>query len=181
MWIGFTPATPDPARIQGGKCSCQAHGPNRAYTSLFFTHSPGSSHCAGHYRAGSHSSGQRGMAFEPARLRVVQNGRSYEMWDLFGEEVRSRQKPPTQETWNKVPPYDAPEVSEAWSEFDVARMTCWRAIDTVREGCRYRVQQGQSRQDCNRCAQRNASAVPGPSPRASLPSCGAVSSHGRRR
>ena len=60
---------------------------------------------------------QEDWLVEPAYLTVAQDGDSYKMWDIFGENVRSREAPPTQETWNRVSPFDAPEVSEMWRGF----------------------------------------------------------------
>jgi probable phosphoglycerate mutase len=85
---------------------------------------------------------QEDWLVEPAYLSVVQNGDTYKMWDVFGEAVRSREAPPTQETWNRVPPFDAPEVNEMWRGFRRHADELFARHGYVRQGCRYRVQQG---------------------------------------
>ncbi len=79
---------------------------------------------------------------EPAHLSIVQNGDSYMMWDAFGEAVRSRPTPPTQETWNRLPPFDAPEVSEMWQSFRRHADDFLARHGYAREGCRFRVVNG---------------------------------------
>lgn len=84
---------------------------------------------------------QQDWLVEPDYLSVVQKGDSYEIWDIFGEDVRCREAPPTQETWNRVPPFDAPEVSEMWRGFREHADELLARHGYVREGCRYRVRQ----------------------------------------
>ena len=59
---------------------------------------------------------QENWLVEP-ELSIVQNGDRYMLWDAFGEDVRSRDPLPTQESWDQVPPFDTPEVSEMWRGF----------------------------------------------------------------
>jgi broad specificity phosphatase PhoE len=85
---------------------------------------------------------QEDWLVEPAYLTVVQNGESYKIWDTFGEDVRSGGTPPTQETWNRVPPFDSPEVSEMWRGFRLHADELLARHGYAREGGRYRVRQG---------------------------------------
>lgn len=82
---------------------------------------------------------QQDWLVEPAYLTVVQNGTTYKIWDAFGEDVRSRKTPPTQETWNLVPPFDAPEVGEMWRGFRLRADELLARHGYVREGSRYRI------------------------------------------
>ena len=59
---------------------------------------------------------QENWLVEP-ELSIVQNGDRYMLWDAFGEDVRSRDPLPTQESWDQVPPFDTLEVSEMWRGF----------------------------------------------------------------
>lgn len=76
---------------------------------------------------------------EPSYLTVVQDGSTYKIWDLYGEHVRSREPPPSQETWNRVPPFNAPEVGEMWRGFRRRADEFLAGHGYVREGGRYRV------------------------------------------
>jgi probable phosphoglycerate mutase len=85
---------------------------------------------------------QEDWLVEPEYLSMVQNGNKYMIWDVFGEEVRSRESPPTQETWNRLPPFDSPEVSEMWRGFRRRADELLERHGYMREGCRYRVRTG---------------------------------------
>lgn len=84
---------------------------------------------------------QQKWLVEPTHLTVVQGGTIYKMWDTFGEDVRSGQAPPTQEAWNRVPPFDAAEVSEMWRGFRRDADELLARHGFVREGSRYRIRQ----------------------------------------
>ncbi len=85
---------------------------------------------------------QKDWLVEPAHLTLVQNGDTYKIWDTFGDAVRSGKAPPTQETWNRVPPFEAPEVSEMWRAFRPRADELLESHGYVREACRYRVLRG---------------------------------------
>jgi broad specificity phosphatase PhoE len=77
---------------------------------------------------------------EPGTLRVRQAGRTYMMWDTFGETVRGRWPQPEGDAWFRTPPFDAPEVSAAWAEFTERCDRLTAAHGYVREGARYHIE-----------------------------------------
>ena len=77
---------------------------------------------------------------EPHHLRIRQHGRTYMMWDTFGETVRAHSPLPEGEAWFRVPPFDAPEVAATWAEFQRDCDALTAAHGYVREGARYRIE-----------------------------------------
>jgi broad specificity phosphatase PhoE len=86
--------------------------------------------------------GQEDWLIEPSYLTVVQDGTTYKIWDLYGEVIRSGDAPPTQETWNRAPPFDSPEVGGMWRGFRRNADEFLARHGYVREGNRYRIEQG---------------------------------------
>jgi len=77
---------------------------------------------------------------EPGHLSVRQGGRTYAMWDTFGETVRARTPLPEGDAWFRVPPFDAPEVSAMWAAFRKDCDALTAAHGYVRDGARYRIE-----------------------------------------
>jgi len=76
---------------------------------------------------------------EPDHLRVEQGGRSYSLWDTYGETVRGEAELPTQETWSRRAPFNAPGVGEAWRAFRSRADSFLAGLGFAREGGRYRI------------------------------------------
>lgn len=77
---------------------------------------------------------------EPDNLHIIQQGRTYCLWDTFGETVRADSAPPTQQDWHTRAPFDTSEVLNMWHSF---RNECDRLLAQhgyVRENGRYRIQ-----------------------------------------
>jgi probable phosphoglycerate mutase len=83
---------------------------------------------------------QERWLIEPHHLRVEQAGRTYMMWDTFGETVRARTPLPEGDAWFRTPPFDAPAVSSTWAEFAACCDGMVAAHGYVREGARYRIE-----------------------------------------
>ncbi len=77
---------------------------------------------------------------EPGSLRIEQAGRTYAMWDTFGETIRGHTPLPVGDDWFRVPPFDAPEVSAMWAEFTAHCDALTAEHGYVREGARYRIE-----------------------------------------
>ncbi|MCX7029801.1 MAG: phosphoglycerate mutase family protein [Spirochaetes bacterium] len=77
---------------------------------------------------------------EPGYLRVEQAGRTYMIWDTFGETVRGLSPLPAREEWLRTPPFDAPAISSMWAEFTARCDELTAAHGYVREGARYRIE-----------------------------------------
>jgi probable phosphoglycerate mutase len=77
---------------------------------------------------------------EPGHLRVEQAGRTFMIWDTFGETVRGLSPLPEGEAWFRIPPFDAPAVSAMWAEFRKNCDALTAAHGCVREGERYRIE-----------------------------------------
>lgn len=76
---------------------------------------------------------------EPGHLSVVQGGKTFSLWDTFGETVRAL--PPAAETadWLARPPFDDPAVGAAWTEFTRSCDAFTASFGYAREGRRYRI------------------------------------------
>jgi broad specificity phosphatase PhoE len=83
---------------------------------------------------------QERWLIEPHHLRVEQAGRTYMMWDTFGETVRARSPLPEGDAWFRIPPFDAPAVSSTWAEFAASCDDLAAVHGYVREGARYRIE-----------------------------------------
>jgi broad specificity phosphatase PhoE len=83
---------------------------------------------------------QERWLIEPGSLRIEQAGRTYMMWDTFGETVRGRSPLPEGEAWFRTPPFDAPEVAAMWADFRKNCDALTAAHGYVREGERYRIE-----------------------------------------
>jgi broad specificity phosphatase PhoE len=79
---------------------------------------------------------------EPTHLRVRQDGRDFTIWDTYGETVRSSDAPLTQMTWQRTPPFDAPEVMEMWNDFRARADALIAVHGYERQGSRYRIRRG---------------------------------------
>jgi probable phosphoglycerate mutase len=77
---------------------------------------------------------------EPGHLRVGQAGRTFMLWDTFGETVRGLSPLPGHETWYRLPPFDDPAIAAAWKEFTARCDELTAAHGYVREGARYRIE-----------------------------------------
>ncbi len=77
---------------------------------------------------------------EPGHLRVEQAGRTYVIWDTYGETVRGISPLPDQETWHRAPPFDDPAIAAAWTEFTAHCDELTAAHGYVRDGARYRIE-----------------------------------------
>ena len=54
---------------------------------------------------------------EPSHLRVEQAGKSYVIWDTFGQTVRASNPLPGLTDWSARPPFDTPEMAGVWQSF----------------------------------------------------------------
>ena len=54
---------------------------------------------------------------EPDDLHIEQQGRTYKLWDTFGETVRADSCMPTQQDWYTRAPFDSPKVRLIWQAF----------------------------------------------------------------
>ena len=77
---------------------------------------------------------------EPGHLRVEQAGRTFMVWDTFGETVRGLSPLPGHETWQRCRPFDDPAIAAAWKEFTARCDEMTAAYGYVREGARYRIE-----------------------------------------
>ena len=79
---------------------------------------------------------------EPAHLQVEQGGGRYSLWDTYGETVRGGTAMPTQETWSRAAPFEAPEVREMWRVFRANADGFLAGLGFRREAGRYRITGG---------------------------------------
>lgn len=54
---------------------------------------------------------------EPGTLHIAQGGKTYALWDTFGETVRASAPMPTQDDWQTRAPFDKKAVSQMWQDF----------------------------------------------------------------
>jgi probable phosphoglycerate mutase len=82
---------------------------------------------------------KEGWLLEPGHLKVRQGGRTYSLWDTFGETIRGMSPLPDGETWHRHPPFDDPAISSAWADFTAGCDALTAVHGYVREGGRYRI------------------------------------------
>lgn len=76
---------------------------------------------------------------EPGHLRIEQEGRSFVIWDTFGETVRAATPLPGPSDWTAHPPFDAPEVAHMWQAFRAEADTLLARHGYTRVEGRYRI------------------------------------------
>lgn len=76
---------------------------------------------------------------EPDDLYVTQQGRTYRLWDTFGEMIRADSPLPTQQDWHTRAPFDTPELLKMWQTFRNHCDLLLAQHGYLRENGRYRI------------------------------------------
>lgn len=76
---------------------------------------------------------------EPSHLQVRQGGRTYQIWDTFGETIRALAPLPDRESWHRRPPFDEPAIASMWTSFMASCDAFTASLGYVREAGRYRI------------------------------------------
>jgi broad specificity phosphatase PhoE len=77
---------------------------------------------------------------EPAGLTIEQGGRSYSLWDTYGETIRDGGRPLTLETWDQRAPFSTDKVREMWKDFRNRADGLLAMHGYARSGGRYRIE-----------------------------------------
>lgn len=72
-------------------------------------------------------------------VRIVQNGRSFMIWDTFGETIRDLHPLPTLEDWYRRPPFKNTEIGSYWLGFRAMVDDFTAHHGYTREEGRYRI------------------------------------------